>query len=80
MALGNDGIRPSSYELWVRTGCGFLFGALVEGLSLMRWFPPDSAAEAALALLAGGVLCALLARHYGDRFWSSLKWWLLGRW
>ena len=75
MPLGNDGIPPNRLELGLRFGCGALLGLLVGGGSLLNvgvTSPGLLAAAAGVGALGAG----LLARHFGDRFWSSLRQWL----
>jgi hypothetical protein len=72
MALGNDGFRPDAAELWVRFACGALGGAfLVAGI---YWSRSSSSVGLLLCILGGGLAGGLLARYFGDRFWSWLTW------
>jgi hypothetical protein len=74
MALGNDGVEPGRYELRLRFGCGFVLGATV-GASNWVSFMDFSWLSTVLAALGGGLVGGTLARHCGDRFWASLRWW-----
>lgn len=74
MALGNDGIRPDKLELRIRFVCGFLIGAFAGGTSQFALRAPSPLTAALLAVVAG-LAGGVLARHYGDRFWSSVLRW-----
>ncbi len=75
MPLGNDGIRPDARELRLRFGCGAIFGSLV-GATCAFQLGSSTVTGLVLAALIGGSIAGTLARHFGDRFWSSLRWWL----
>jgi hypothetical protein len=71
MAFGNDyGVRPDATELRVRFVCGALVGSLLGAAWSFRVNTPWQAAV--LLTLAGGLGSGLMARYFGDRFWSSL--------
>lgn len=73
MALANDGIRPDRQELRIRFFCGALLGPLVG----FEWaFHLGSTAGVVTVTVLGSCIGGLLARHLGDRFWGSLRWWV----
>ena len=74
MADARDGVPLDAREWRLRLGCGFTLGAAVGasgwvGLMGFSWL------STVLAALGGGLIGATLTRHYGDRFWASLRWW-----
>ena len=71
MALSNDSIPPSTYELRVRFACGFVVGVIL-GLRTALWHGDPSPMAMLLSALGGGLGVGVLARHYGDRFWHVL--------
>lgn len=74
MALGNDGIRPDALELRIRFVCGALVGAfLTAGTASINGSRSDL--SLAFQAVAGGLVCGVLARQYGDRFWRGLRGW-----
>ena len=75
MPLANDGIRPDACELRLRFVCGAILGSLL-GVTCAFQLGSSTVLELALAALVGGSIVGILARHFGDRFWSSLRWWL----
>jgi ABC-type enterobactin transport system permease subunit len=74
MALDNDGIQPDTFELRVRFIFGFVVGAAVGAASLLQ-FSGATLGSVVLTALVGGLVAGVLARYYGDRFWSALRWW-----
>jgi hypothetical protein len=77
MALGNDGIRPDALELRIRFLCGALFGAFVAGAAVFE-SGVFSGVALATSAVSGALVGGVLARHYGDAFWRSLRrggWW-----
>ena len=79
MPLGNDGIRPDATELRIRFACGATLGAIMgAGVALSQG--TVSALMLGVAALAGGLVAGALARHFGNRFWVSLRNWLWPPW
>lgn len=77
MALSDDSSgEPDAFELRVRFGCGFLVGILLGFAAVVSWLGDLSLGTLVPAMLGGGVTAGVLARYYGDRFWSSLRWWI----
>ncbi len=65
-ALSNDGIPPTSLELWIRFGLGSLVGAIVGvGMAV----EVESSAVSWMLFFGSTAVAGLMARHYGDRFW-----------
>jgi hypothetical protein len=64
-------------EKAIRFGCGFIFGAIFGGLLAVRTFYQNGY-EILAATVAIAILIGFLAMHFGDRFWLSMKHWLLG--
>jgi hypothetical protein len=75
----DDTGEPDEFELRVRFGCGCLVGVMLGFAALVAWVGDISARAVVPAMLGGGVAVGLLARRYGDRFWSALRsvlrWW-----
>jgi len=71
---------PDTLEKGTRLGCGFLFGCFVGFIAALEFLPFKGLAILA-GCLVGGLLCAVAALRYGDRFWlgaSRVTRW--GRW
>lgn len=75
MALANDGVRPNGFELRMRFGFGFALGTILGVTGWVRFMGLHSWVSVVLAALGAGLFAGTLARHYGDRFWASLRWW-----
>jgi hypothetical protein len=63
------------FQFWVRFFFGAVFGLAV---GLWLWFRVWPLSQIGwIALPAASVIFALVAAHYGDRFWESLRqlWW-----
>lgn len=72
----HDDHEVDESEQVTRFGCGALLGVLI-GLGIVVSFTLSSFGSVAAALVASMVACGLLALVYGDRFWLSLKDWLV---
>jgi hypothetical protein len=74
----NDGHKPDGTELALRYAFGGFFGFAFGCISALQW---RDWSQPGLAGLIGSftVICALLARWQGDRFWERtikwLRWW-----
>lgn len=75
MARSNDGIRPDATELRLRFACGAVLGALA-GIVTAWQLGFDSMHAAIITAAVASVIAGLLARHFGDSFWASVRWWL----
>ena len=75
MALANDGIQPNSFELRMRFGFGFVLGVVLGVTGALEHWGPHAWLSVVLAALGSGLVTGTLARHYGDRFWASVRWW-----
>jgi uncharacterized membrane protein HdeD (DUF308 family) len=66
--------EPDAFENRVRFVCGLVFGVGSGLVAATRW---PFASALFLVLFVGGyaVVCGLLAMRWGDRFWTSLRWW-----
>ena len=67
---------PDRLEQGIRLGCGGLFGLFVGVYIVfrivLRLSPPSASTLIAWATVGvSTVVCALLSRHYGDRFWGG---------
>jgi len=61
----------------VRFGCGALFGAFAS-LGGGRYLLRHSLGTVVVTVLAGMLICGLLAVRYGEAFWegiASRRWW-----
>ena len=74
MAEARDGVRLDDREWRLRLGCGFTVGAALGAASWVS-LADFSWLSTVLTALGGGVIGATLARHCGDRYWASLRWW-----
>jgi hypothetical protein len=74
MADARDGVRLDDREWRLRLGFGFTVGAAV-GAATWVSLAEFSWLSMGLAALGGGIVGGTLARHFGDRFWASLRWW-----
>ena len=75
MALPDDGIPPSRLQLWLRFIFGALTGGVIAGVTLAQ-FSRISMVAGVTATVAAALIGGLSARHYGDRFWRELRWWV----
>lgn len=75
MPLPNDGIPPDRFELSLRFIFGALTGGVIAGVTLAQ-LSRISMGIGATGTVAGALIGGLLARHYGDRFWRALRWWV----
>jgi len=77
MALRNDGIRPDASELRIRFVCGAILGSFLgAGCAFQLGAGSPTVHGLVFAVIVGGVIAGALARHFGDRFWFSLRRWL----
>jgi hypothetical protein len=72
MPRANDGVDPDPQELRIRFVCGVLAGVIIGAFATFETGVESGAVAVALAAGAS-VASALLARHFGDRYWY---WWL----
>jgi hypothetical protein len=75
VALANDGIPPNKFELRMRFGFGFVLGVVLGVTGWLQSMGPHSWLSVVLAALGSGLVSGTLARHYGDRYWTSVRWW-----
>jgi hypothetical protein len=71
MPRANDGIDPDPQELRIRFVCGGVAGLIMGAFAAFETGIESTAAAVALAVGAS-VTSALLARHFGDRYWYGL--------
>ena len=69
--------EPDSFEKRLRFGCGFVFGALVAFLVVLRELAAFSGTFWAI-VVAVAVIFGFLAVRYGDAFWQGVSDWM--RW
>jgi hypothetical protein len=68
---------PDPQEKRIRFGCGFVFGVFAGAFVGMRVAFTNGYFVLGVCLVSG-IVCALLALNFGDRFWLTLKdlrWW-----
>jgi hypothetical protein len=68
--LGNDGVRPDTLEQKIRFAVGFGVGGFSGFYWAARWGLTSGGLTLGL-ILASGVGTGLLARWYGDRYWTG---------
>jgi multidrug efflux pump subunit AcrA (membrane-fusion protein) len=68
--LGNDGVRPDTLEQKIRFAVGFGVGGFSGFYWAARWGLTSGWLTLGL-ILASGVGTGLLARWYGDRYWTG---------
>jgi hypothetical protein len=62
---------PDSFEKGIRLGCGFFFGCFV-GFAIALTLLTLNGHILVASCLIGGLVCALAALRYGDRFWLGV--------
>jgi hypothetical protein len=74
---------PDKLEKGLRFGCGLIFGILAGILVALMWAGWSGRFILGGGLI-GGLLCAICALRFGDRFWLALyRWnspWPRSRW
>jgi hypothetical protein len=66
--------QPDAFEKKVRFVFGFVFGVGSGAAAAVR-YPFASPAAIGLIVVGYAATCGLLAVRWGDRFWTSLRWW-----
>jgi hypothetical protein len=69
--IGDDWRKPDAFERRLRCGCGFVFGVVGAGVWVLKEVA-DPGWPALLVVAGIGVIVALLAVRYGDRFWHAV--------
>jgi len=71
-------VEPDALEIRIRYVCGALLG-LVPGLFLCLHLWPTTRITCVAAVAVSVGLTAIVARHFGNRFWIAflkyIKWW-----
>jgi len=70
---------PGASEKRLRFGCGFVMGLALGAGTALHLAISNGYYGAAIWLVCG-LVCGVLAMHFGDRFWHSLsgfmnRWW-----
>jgi hypothetical protein len=69
-------MKPDKLEKSVRFGCGFTFGLFIGFISSVQWVA-DTWGGIAVIIFSTAIISGFLAVKYGDKFWYSIKDWLL---
>jgi hypothetical protein len=66
-----DWRKPDAFERRLLSGCAFIFGVVGAGVWVLKEVA-DPGWAALLVVAGNGVVTALLAVRYGDRFWHGV--------